>query len=236
MAKEPVLLVSRLTAGYDQLPIIEDVSLAVAAGEVVAILGPNGAGKSTLLKAAYGLIDRHGGTVQVAGQDVSRLRADEMTGHGMSYVPQVENVFANLTVEENLRMGAFLKPKEFPGRRDEILDLFPALRDPLKRKAGTLSGGQRNMLAMARGMMITPLVLLLDEPTAGLAPMIAGQVWEKTKEIAAAGTAVVIVEQNVVEALTYSDRAYILVAGQNRFDGTVEVCKREDLGAMFLGH
>jgi ABC-type branched-subunit amino acid transport system ATPase component len=231
----PVLEVDRLTAGYGGLPVVREASFTVARGQVVSILGPNGAGKSTLLKGVFGLIDRLGGTVRLMGRDISRLRPDQMVGLGMGYVPQTENVFPSLTVDENLRMGAYLHRAQIPRRREEVLAVFGDLRGALSRRAGTLSGGQRNMLAMARGLMAAPQVLLLDEPTAGLAPQVAAEVWRKVRQIAAAGTAVALVEQNVAMALQYSDYAYVLVGGTNRYEAPSREAEREDLGAMFLG-
>jgi ABC-type branched-subunit amino acid transport system ATPase component len=232
---EPVLHVAGLTVGYGRHPVVTDASLAAAPGQIVALLGPNGAGKSTLLKGIFGLIERHAGSVHLAGRDLTHRRPDEIAGLGMSYVPQVENVFPSLTVEENLRMGAYLRPREAARRMEEVLALFPDLRTALRRRAGVLSGGQRNMLAMARGLMLRPQVLLLDEPTAGLAPLVAEQVWQKVEEVAATGTAVVIVEQNVLAALTHSHFAYVLVGGRHRYAGPSAEVARQDLGAMFLG-
>jgi branched-chain amino acid transport system ATP-binding protein len=232
---EAVLEVEGLSAGYGRHAVVHDVSLRAHAGQVVALLGPNGAGKSTLLKGIFGLIERHVGQIRLKGQDVTHLGSDRLAALGLGYVPQQDNVFPSLTVDENLRMGAYLRPKEVPRRREEVLALFPDLAAALRRRAGTLSGGQRNMLAIARGLMLSPSVLLLDEPTAGLAPLVTEQVWQKVAEVAGSGTAVVVVEQNVLQALQHSDFAYVLVNGRHRYAGTSPEVARQDLGAMFLG-
>lgn len=234
--QEQTLVIDRLSAGYGGAPIIKEVSLLAAAGQVTVVLGPNGAGKSTMLKAAMGLVSRLGGTVTVQGRDVTRLPPETIVVAGMSYTPQVENVFPSLTVDENLRMGAYVRPHSLGERREEVLTLFPMLREARRRRARTLSGGQRNMLALARALMLNPAVLLLDEPTAGLAPLVAREVWRRVRAVADSGVAVVVVEQNVRSALENSDYAYILVSGRNRYQSTsAEALQEEGLGRMFLG-
>jgi branched-chain amino acid transport system ATP-binding protein len=231
-----VLEVEGFSAGYGSVPVVSDIRLNASAGAVTVILGPNGAGKSTLLKGIAGLIPRLGGRVHVAGRDVSRLAAEAIVAAGMSYMPQVDNVFPSLTVEENLRMGAYLRTAGLRERMDEVLTLFPMLRVALAKRAGALSGGQRNMLALARGLMLDPHVLLLDEPTAGLAPAMAQEVWKQIRLVAEQGAAVVVVEQNVRTALAHSDYAYVLVSGRNRHEApSAALADGVDLGEMFLG-
>lgn len=230
------LRVVDFSCGYQAAPIVERVSLLARRGRVVAVLGPNGAGKSTLLKGIMGLVRRFGGSVTLAGRDVGRMTPEQMVAAGLSYVPQVDNVFPNLSVEENLRMGAFLAPTTFRARRQQVIDLLPVLGTASRRKAGTLSGGQRNMLALGRALMLEPQVLLLDEPTAGLAPTIAADVWRNIRLIADTGTSVVVVEQNVEFALQGSDHIYVLVSGKNRLDmPSAQAIGNDALGAAFLG-
>jgi ABC-type branched-subunit amino acid transport system ATPase component len=229
------LRVEGFSAGYGSVPVVSEVNLRAEAGKVCVILGPNGAGKSTLLKGIAGLIPRLGGRAAVAGRDVTRLSPEAIVAAGMSYVPQVDNVFPSLTVAENLRMGAYLRTAGVAERMEEVLRLFPMLRQALDKRAGALSGGQRNMLALARGLMLDPHVLLLDEPTAGLAPVMAREVWSQVRLVAEQGTAVVVVEQNVRTALAHSDYAYVLVSGRNRYEAPSAAAMEADLGAMFLG-
>lgn len=236
MQSDAALVVEGFSAGYTSVPVVSDVALQVKAGTVSVILGPNGAGKSTLLKGIAGLIPRLAGRVVLGGRNVSRLGTEAIVAAGMSYMPQVDNVFPSLTVAENLRMGAYLRQSGVSERMDQALALFPMLRDALGKRAGALSGGQRNMLALARGLMLDPKVFLLDEPTAGLAPVMAQEVWKQVRVVADQGTAVVVVEQNVRTALSHSDYAYVLVSGKNRYEApSVTVLEEADLGEMFLG-
>ena len=231
-----VLRAQGLTAGYGPVPIIQEVSIQAGAGQVVAILGPNGAGKSTLLKTIFGYLKPRSGQVHLRDADVTGLAPEELVSRGIGYVPQVGNVFATLTVRENLEMGAYLRRSGERERLDAVVAMFPDLGRALDRRAGTLSGGQRSMLAMGRGLMLDPAVLLLDEPTAGLAPEFTGEVWRQIKRVAAAGTAVVVVEQNATAALQAADWAYVLVAGRNRHDDrAAALLDNPDLGSMFLG-
>ena len=234
--KPPALEVTAFACGYQTVPVVEDVSLQAHSGQVVAVLGPNGAGKSTLLKGIMGLIRRFSGSVRLAGHDLGRSTPERLVASGLSYVPQVDNVFPNLTVDENLRMGAFLSPASFPEQRQKVVELLPALGEAARRKAGTLSGGQRNMLALGRALMLEPEVLLLDEPTAGLAPAIAADVWTDIRRIAGTGTSVVVVEQNVEFAVQGSDHVYVLVSGRNRLDmPSSQAIDNDALGAAFMG-
>lgn len=230
------LVVREFSCGYQSVPVVEGVSLKAGRGQVVAVLGPNGAGKSTLLKGVMGLNRRFRGSVALEGQETRRLSPEKIVAAGISYVPQVDNVFPNLSVDENLRMGAFLHPGSFRERRQDVVALLPVLAEKARRKAGTLSGGQRNMLALGRALMLEPKVLLLDEPTAGLAPAIAAEVWKKIRQIADAGACVVVVEQNVEFALQGSDYVYVLVSGKNRLEmPSTEAIGNDALGAAFMG-
>lgn len=230
-----VLEVNRLTAGYGRVPVVSSVHIHAEQGAVTAIVGPNGAGKSTLLKAIFGLLRPMGGDVRLEGRAVTGWPPHRIARSGMGYVPQVNNVFPTLSVIENLEMGAFIRKDNIRPRIDEMLEMFPDLRLAAGKQAGLLSGGQRNMLAMARALMLDPQVLLLDEPTAGLAPVYIARIWDRVAAIAATGTSVVVVEQNVDLALEHADWAYILIAGENFIDGPASRIKDEDLAAIFLG-
>jgi branched-chain amino acid transport system ATP-binding protein len=230
-----VLRLQGVTVGYGAVPVNHTVDLRAEAGAITALIGPNGAGKSTLLKATAGLLRPSAGTVTVDGLDVTGWRPHRIVRVGMGYVPQVSNVFPTLTVTENLEVGAYVRRSGKRERMDEVLEMFPDLRQAARLRAGALSGGQRTMLAIARALMLDPKVLLLDEPTGGLAPMYIDRVWEKAVAIARAGTGVVVVEQNVDLALEHADHAYILIAGRNYIDGRAAEVSRLDLGAIFLG-
>ena len=230
-----VFVAKRIAAGYSKIPIIDAVSLEAEAGTVVAVVGPNGAGKSTMLKAFFGLLRPMAGRVQVAGEDITGLPPHQVVRRGMAYVPQVNNVFPSMSIIENLEMGGYIRQDDLKPRIKEVLDIFPDLAAAADRKAGTLSGGQRNMLGVARALMLNPKVLLLDEPTAGLSPVYTTRVWQQVRSIASGGTAVVVVEQNVDLAVQNATWVYVLVAGRNRLDGPAGDVGKEDLRAMFLG-
>ena len=215
----PVLEVERLTAGYGGPPVIDAVSITAKRGAITAIVGPNGAGKSTLLKAVAGLIRPSAGTVRVKSVDVTGLPAERMVGKGLAYVPQVANVFPELTVRENLDMGGYSRRDGVHQRIEQLFELFPDLAASSHRRAQTLSGGQRTMLALARGLMVDPAVLILDEPSAGLAPKFQGLIWERIEQIRATDVAVLVIEQNTRETLRHAQWAYVLVLGQNRLEG-----------------
>jgi ABC-type branched-subunit amino acid transport system ATPase component len=215
----PVLKVEKLTAGYGGPPVIDGVSMAASRGAITAIVGPNGAGKSTLLKAIAGLIRPSAGTVTVSGVDVTGQPAERLVSKGLAYVPQVANVFPELTIRENLDMGGYSRKSGVRERIDQLFKLFPDLAASSQRKASTLSGGQRTMLALARGLMVDPAVLILDEPSAGLAPKFQALIWERIEEISATGVAVLVIEQNTRETLRHAQWAYVLVLGQNRLEG-----------------
>ena len=222
MSNEEVaaLSVQGLTAGYGGPPIIEQVSLTARRGAITAIVGPNGAGKSTLLKAVAGLIRPVAGRVFVEGKEVTGLPAEKLVRRGIAYVPQVENVFPDLTVRENLDMGGYIRRSGVRERIEQLFLLFPDLKVAAHRRASTLSGGQRTMLALARGLMVDPAVLILDEPSAGLSPKFQGLIWERIEQIRATNVAVVIVEQNTRETLRHAQWAYVMVLGKNRLEGT----------------
>ncbi len=231
-----VLQAQGVVAGYGEVEILHGVSLAVAEGEVVAIIGPNGAGKSTLLKALFGLVSVRSGSVQLMGQDVTDVAPDRIVQSGMSYVPQTENVFPSLTINENLEMGAFVRRDGLRDRLERVYDLFPDIASRRGERAGRLSGGQRQMLALARALMLDPKVLLLDEPSASLSPKMVDSIFEKIGEINQGGTAILLVEQNAKEALGFSSRAYVLAVGENRFEGESQsILDNEEVGKLYLG-
>jgi ABC-type branched-subunit amino acid transport system ATPase component len=231
-----LLEVQCITVGYGELPILRSVSLQVERREIVAIVGPNGAGKSTLMKTVAGLLKPQDGTVLLDGQDITRVRPHRIVQAGICYVPQTENVFPSLTVEENLDMGAFIRRGDLRAKKAEMYAIFPDLREKRKLRAGHLSGGQRQMVAMARALMLEPLLLLLDEPTAGLSPMRVGVMLEKIVEINRTGVAILIVEQNARQALQHAHRGYVLAMGQNRYEDTGQaLLAHPEIRAMFLG-
>jgi ABC-type branched-subunit amino acid transport system ATPase component len=215
----PVLRVVGVTAGYGGEPIIEDVSIKAERGTVTAIVGPNGAGKSTLLKAIAGLIRPTTGQVFINGKDITGQPAERVIRHGIAYVPQVEKVFPDLTVRENLDMGGYIRRSGVRERIEELFELFPDLKMAAHRHASTLSGGQRTMLALARGLMVDPAILVLDEPSVGLSPRFQGLIWERIEQIRATNVAILIVEQNTRETLRHAQWAYVLVLGKNRLEG-----------------
>jgi branched-chain amino acid transport system ATP-binding protein len=236
MSDEPYLVINDLTAGYGGPPIIEGICLEARPGAITAIVGPNGAGKSTLMKAIAGVIRPSAGEIKVCGQVTTGLAADRLVRKGMAYIPQVANVFPSLTVIENLEMGAYTRKSGVRARIEELYELFPDLRSAARRPARTLSGGQRNMLAMARGLMSDPQVLLVDEPTAGMAPKFEAAVWEHITQIRQTGVAVVVVEQNTRRTLTHADWAYVLVLGKNRLSGSpAQLLSDEEVVALYIG-
>jgi ABC-type branched-subunit amino acid transport system ATPase component len=224
---EVVLAAQELVGGY---------TLEARRGEIVVVIGPNGAGKSTLVKAIFGLIKVREGTVTVEGEDVTGAKPHDITQRGMSYVPQVSNVFATMTVQENLEMGGVTARGEVRRRMEEVYALFPRLAERRRQRAGTMSGGERQMLAMGRALMTGPSVLLLDEPSAGLAPQVVGEVFETCQAINRAGITLVMIEQNARRALALADRAYVLEGGQNRYTGTGrELLDDPKVAELYLG-
>ncbi len=231
-----LLDIQHLTVGYGGLPILHGVTLRVEPQEMVVIVGPNGAGKSTLLKTIAGLLRPQEGTLRLNGQDLTRLRPHRLVHVGVCYVPQVENVFPSLSVDDNLAMGAFVRTGDIRAHKDAMYALFPDLRDKRHLRAGALSGGQRQMVAMARALMLHPTLLLLDEPTAGLSPLMVGIMLEKLRDIQRTGVALLIVEQNARQALQRAQRGYVLAMGQNRYEDTgPALLAHPEMGALFLG-
>jgi ABC-type branched-subunit amino acid transport system ATPase component len=225
-----------VVSGYGEVDILHGVSVQVHEGEMVAVIGPNGAGKSTLLKAIFGLIPVRSGAVMVNGEDLTNKRPDEVVSRGLSYVPQVENVFASLTILENLQMGAFVRRNGVAARVEQVFELFPDLAWRRGEVAGRLSGGQRQMLALARALMLDPSVLLLDEPSASLSPKLVGLIFDRIRAINEGGTAILLVEQNAREALSLCDRGYVLAMGENRLEGDAkQLLINEDVGRLYLG-
>jgi branched-chain amino acid transport system ATP-binding protein len=216
-----LLSADALVAGYlPGVDILHGCSVHVDAGELIGIIGPNGAGKSTLIKAVFGLVPVRGGTVTFEGDDITSRPAHELVGRGVGYVPQNRNVFGTLTIAENLAMGTFLKPKEQARRLAHVTELFPILRDRASQRAGSLSGGERQLVAMARALMAEPQVLLLDEPSAGLSPAMQDEVFDRIAEINRAGVSILMVEQNARRCLQLCHRAYVLDQGVDAHTGT----------------
>jgi len=231
-----VLELDRVHAGYGGASILHGVSLAVHPGELVVIVGPNGAGKSTAMKAVFGLLSISEGAIRLKGREITNLAPEQVVRAGVCYVPQTANVFVNLTVEENLEMGAYIRQDDIRPRLAEIYEMFPDLRDKRRQAAGDLSGGQRQMVAMGKALMLEPAILMLDEPTAGLSPKYRGDVFDTVRKINAAGVPILMVEQNAKQALAIADRGYVLVDGQNRYEGTgPELIADQEVARMFLG-
>ncbi|MDC1184143.1 ABC transporter ATP-binding protein [Gammaproteobacteria bacterium] len=230
------LELKNITAGYGESEILHGINLKVKPGEIVAIIGPNGAGKSTAIKAILGLLNITKGSVLLDGNDITDTPPDRVVTKGISYVPQTHNVFVNLSVQENLEMGAWTRTDGIPERLDEMFTLFPDLREKRRQAAGSLSGGQRQMVAMAKALMVDAKVLLLDEPTAGLSPKYRGEIFSTIQEINSTGVPILIVEQNAKQALGCANRGYVLVEGTNRYEGTgKELLDDREVARMFLG-
>ena len=233
---DALLQVRNLDAGYGDLQILTDVDLDVRDDEYVTIVGPNGAGKSTLMKSVFGLTSHMGGTVTFDGSDITGMPPDEVIYEGLGYVPQNDNIFDSLSVRENLEMGAYILDDVPDDALGEVFDRFPILEERETQTAGTMSGGQQQMLAMGRALMLSPDMLLLDEPSAGLAPDLVDEMFEKVDEINDSGTAILMVEQNAKEALSRCDRGYVLVDGQNRYeDSGTALLDDEQVRQDFLG-
>jgi branched-chain amino acid transport system ATP-binding protein len=233
----PALVVEQLEAAYEPgLPIVRGANLQVETGEIVAILGPNGAGKSTLVKAVAGLVPVTGGRSLLFGRDITRVPAHRMVFEGLAFVPQTENVFVNLSIAENLELAAAIVRADRRERLDPVYDMFPDLARQRNLPAGQLSGGQRQMLAVARALITRPRLLVLDEPSAGLSPKLVGLVFDKLREVRASGVTVLLVEQNVKAALALADKAAVLVEGRERlFAPAAELLDDERVAALYLG-
>jgi ABC-type branched-subunit amino acid transport system ATPase component len=231
-----VLEAREVVSGYGEVEILQGVSIKVEEGEIVTIIGPNGAGKSTLLKTVFGLLPCKRGGVFFGGEDVTGQPPQVMVRKGMCYVPQSDNVFPSLTVQENLEMGAFIRRDNYRSKIEEVLALFPDVMERRHTRAGKLSGGQRQMLALARALMLDPRILLLDEPSASLAPNMVQLVFAKILDINRSGVAIIMVEQNARESLKLSHRGYVLAMGQNCLEGSGEsLLESEEVGRLYLG-
>jgi branched-chain amino acid transport system ATP-binding protein len=226
-----------MTGGYGNGPdIINSCSVKVNRGEIVSILGPNGAGKSTAMKALLGLLNLKSGSVKIDGKDITKLSPQDRVKEGISFVPQTKNVFAGMTVEENLEMGAFLVLDDYKSIIDEIYSLFPILKEKRNQLVGELSGGQRQQVALGRALMIRPSVLMLDEPTAGVSPIVMDELFDHIVKVKRTNVAILMVEQNAKQALNISDRGYVLVTGENRYSGTgQELLNNPEVRKSFLG-
>ena len=228
---------SKMTAGYGNGPdIISSCSINVNRGEIVAILGPNGAGKSTAMKAMLGLLKLKSGSISIDGKNITSLSPQDRVKAGISFVPQTRNVFADLTVKENLEVGAFLRQDDVNKVIDEIYELFPILNEKKSQVVGELSGGQRQQVALGRALMIRPSVLMLDEPTAGVSPIVMDELFQHIIKVKKTNVAIIMVEQNAKQALSISDRGYVLVTGQNKFEGSGnELLQDPEVRRSFLG-
>jgi len=232
----PFFVGEKMTGGYGGPDIITSCTIDVNRGEIVAILGPNGAGKSTAMKAMLGLINLKSGTVTIDGKDISNLSPQDRVRQGISFVPQTRNVFTGLSVKENLEMGAFLRKEDLEKVIEEIYELFPILKEKQSQLVGELSGGQRQQVALGRALMIKPSVLMLDEPTVGVSPIVMDELFDHIIKVKQTNVAILMVEQNAKQALSISDRGYVLVTGENRYSGTgKELLNDPRVRSSFLG-
>lgn len=234
---EPFLIGDGMTGGYGSgADILHDCTVAVEKGQIAVIVGPNGAGKSTAMKAVFGMLNIHTGQVRLDGEDITRLSPQDRVAKGMAFVPQTHNIFTSMTVEENLEMGAFLRRDDIKTTIEQVYDLFPILRDKRAQAAGELSGGQRQQVAVGRALMTQPKVLMLDEPTAGVSPIVMDELFDRIIEVARTGISILMVEQNARQALAIADKGYVLVQGANRFTDTGQALLDDpDVRKSFLG-
>ncbi|MCH8182250.1 MAG: ABC transporter ATP-binding protein [Proteobacteria bacterium] len=231
-----LLEMNAVYGGYGGVDILNGVDLRVDDGEIIVVIGANGAGKSTAMKAIVGLVQIREGSVTFDGADITRKRPDQVARLRLCYVPQERNVFPTLTVQENLDMGAYLRNDDYSAQMDAVYEIFPPLKEKRSQAAGTLSGGQRQMVAMGRALMLDPRLLMLDEPTAGLSPKFTEQIFDKIKEINAHGVGILMVEQNARDSLALADRGYVLAMGRNRFEDTgANLLANPEVAEMFLG-
>ena len=230
------LVGTAMTGGYGGADIIKGCTISVESGEIAVIVGPNGAGKSTAMKAMFGMLDLRAGSVLLNGEDITSLPPQHRVQRGMGFVPQTQNVFTSMTVEENLEMGGFIRGDDFSDTIEEIYNLFPVLREKRAQPAGELSGGQRQQVAVGRALMTQPKVLMLDEPTAGVSPIVMDELFDRIIDVARTGIAILMVEQNAKQALAIADRGYVLVQGENRYtDSGAALLVNPDVRRAFLG-
>lgn len=233
---EPFLIGEKMTGGYGAADILHDCTLAVDKGQIAVIVGPNGAGKSTAMKAVFGMLKLRGGHVKIDGEDISHLSPQDRVARGMAFVPQTHNVFPSMTVEENLEMGAFLRRDDIRSTMEQVFHLFPILKDKRRQAAGELSGGQRQQVAVGRALMTQPKVLMLDEPTAGVSPIVMDELFDRIIEVARSGITILMVEQNARQALEIADQGYVLVQGRNKYTDTGAALMADpDVRRTFLG-
>ncbi|PTX56040.1 amino acid/amide ABC transporter ATP-binding protein 2 (HAAT family) [Litoreibacter ponti] len=234
---EPYLIGDAMSGGYGSGPdILHDCTIAVNEGEIAVIVGPNGAGKSTAMKAVFGMLDVRKGAVRLNGEDITALTPQARVAKGMAFVPQTSNIFTSMTVEENLEMGAFLRRDDIQKTIDQVYELFPILRSKRLQAAGELSGGQRQQVAVGRALMTQPKVLMLDEPTAGVSPIVMDELFDRIIEVAKTGISILMVEQNARQALEIADKGYVLVQGRNRFTDTGQALLADpEVRKSFLG-
>lgn len=231
-----ILKVEDVYSGYGETEILHGVSVEVSRGEIATIIGPNGSGKSTLMKTIFGLLTPSRGKVILEDEDITGLRPDRIVRKGMCYVPQSDNIFPSLTILENLEMGAFIRDDDYSESLNDVFARFPLLRERKSQRAGSLSGGEQQMVAMGKALMLNPKMLLLDEPSAGLAPRTVGEILQKILEIKQSGVAILMVEQNAKEALKLSDRGYVLAMGKKRFeDAGQAILDNPNVGRLYLG-
>ncbi|PRY75105.1 ABC transporter ATP-binding protein [Marivita geojedonensis] len=234
----PFLIGENMTGGYGKAgpDILHDCTIAVERGEIAVIVGPNGAGKSTAMKAVFGMLDLRQGRVLLDGQDITALTPQARVRNGMGFVPQTSNIFTSMTVEENLEMGAFIREDDFRSTMEQVYELFPILREKRNQPAGELSGGQRQQVAVGRALMTQPKVLMLDEPTAGVSPIVMDELFDRIIEVARTGISILMVEQNARQALEIADKGYVLVQGSNGYSGTgKDLLADPDVRRSFLG-